>query len=173
MECSRKADLRQCLIYDSCSPAARLIGVEYMVPKSVYDTLDPEEQRLWHSHEFEVKSGMLVLPTPSTHTGGEDKWEGLETQAMKEVIGLYGKTWHFWQTDKGHELPLGHPPRMWSLTDARQLDIDGALKDRNHRFNVDHKLKAKVREHIEELGVHEQADAWWKEAKAQKLGIYK
>ena len=27
------ADLRQCLVYDSNSPNARLIGVEYMIPK--------------------------------------------------------------------------------------------------------------------------------------------
>ncbi len=26
---------------------------------------------------------------------------------MNEVIGLYGKTWHFWQVDKGAQLPLG------------------------------------------------------------------
>jgi hypothetical protein len=26
---------------------------------------------------------------------------------MKGVVNLYGKTWHFWQVDKGDELPLG------------------------------------------------------------------
>jgi len=166
-------DLRQCLIYDSCSPSARLIGVEYMVPKHIYETLDPEEQELWHSHEFEVKSGMLILPTPSSHPEGQgDKWEKLETEAMRQVIGLYGKTWHFWQIDKGHELPLGHPTLMGSLTEGRQLDIDEALKDRNRRFDVNHKDKAELRKGIQEPGVHENADCWWKEAKAQKAGVY-
>ena len=42
-----REDLRQCLIYDSHQKDAKLIGVEYMVPKSVYETLDPEEQMLW------------------------------------------------------------------------------------------------------------------------------
>lgn len=165
-------DLRQCLIYDSCSPSARLIGVEYMVPKHVYEKLDPEEQKLWHSHEFEVKSGMLVLPTPSTHKGHGDKWEKLETEAMKEVVGLYGKLWHFWQVDKGHELPLGWPRLMGSLTDGRQTNLDEALKDRNERFDVDHRKKAEVRRGIQEPGIHENADGWWKEAKEKKAGVY-
>lgn len=157
-----RKDLRQCLIYDSCTPGARLIGVEYMVPKSVYETLDPEEQKLWHSHEFEVKSGMLILPTPSTHKGHEDTWEKLETEAMTEVVGLYGKTWHFWQVDKGHELPLGRPQLMGSLTDGSQLDIDEVLKDRNERFGVDHRRKAEIRKDVVKPGIHGNADSWWK-----------
>jgi len=166
-------DLRQCLIYDSCSPNARLIGIEYMVPKHVYETLDPEEQKLWHSHEFEVKSGMLILPTPTTHRGHEDEWEMLETEAMKEVVGLYGKLWHFWQVDRGDVLPLGRPTLMGSLTEGSQLNLDEALKDRNSRFDVDHRHKAGVRKDIKEPGIHENADHWWKEAKSKKVGVYK
>lgn len=98
-------DLRQCLIYDSATENARLIGVEYMIPKEVYETLDKEEQKLWHSHEFEVASGMLILPKPTDF--GKDNWENAELEAMKELSGLYGKTWHFWQVDRGDELPLG------------------------------------------------------------------
>ncbi|OCT52452.1 hypothetical protein CLCR_10839 [Cladophialophora carrionii] len=81
-------DLRQCLIYDSCKPGARLIGVEYMIPKHRYLKLDPEEQKFWHSHEFEVKSGMLVLPYPASHARQKDKWDELETKAMEEVVTL-------------------------------------------------------------------------------------
>lgn len=57
-------DVRQCLIYDSTKPNARLIGVEYMISPRLFDTLPPEEQKLWHTHEYEVKSGMLIMPTP-------------------------------------------------------------------------------------------------------------
>lgn len=109
-----------------------------MIPKHVYETLDPDEQKLWHSHEFEVKSGMLILPPPATHIGYGDKREKSETVAMKRVIGLYAKTWHFWEVDKGHELPLGRPRLMGSLTEGRQTNLDEALKDRNKRFDVDH-----------------------------------
>ena len=87
-----------------------------MVPKHIYETLDPKEQKLRHSHVVDVKSGVLTTPTPSTHEGHEDKCEKLEMEAMKEVIGWYGKTWHFWEVDKGHELPFGHPKLMGSLT---------------------------------------------------------
>ena len=76
-----------------------------MVPKHVYETLNPAEQKLWHSHEYEVGSGMLILPKPGNVA--KDEWEAAEIEAMKEVSGLYGKTWHFWQVDKGDELPLG------------------------------------------------------------------
>lgn len=103
-----------------------------MVPKHVYETLDAEEQKLWyqtrlpyistaarlithnrHSHEFEVKSGMLVLPKPAAMSS--EQWEKAEVEAMNEVVGLYGKTWHFWQVDKGDELPLGE----YSFLDSR------------------------------------------------------
>ncbi|KAK5107692.1 hypothetical protein LTR62_000886 [Meristemomyces frigidus] len=66
-----RKDLRQCLIYDSHEPNAKLIGVEYMVSKEVYNSFDPEEQKLWHSHEFAIKSGMLILPKPAGYTDEE------------------------------------------------------------------------------------------------------
>ena len=78
-----------------------------MIPKARYLQLKPEEQKLWHSHEFEVKSGMLVMPKPSDKHA--DKWEEFETQQMEAVVGLYGKTFHFWQVDdpEQSDIPLG------------------------------------------------------------------
>jgi hypothetical protein len=46
--------VRQCLIYDAPTNPARLIGVEYMITPRLYETLDKEERKLWHSHDFEV-----------------------------------------------------------------------------------------------------------------------
>ena len=168
-------DLRQCLIYDSCTPSARLIGVEYMIPKSRYLALDPEEQKLWHSHEFEVKSGMLVLPYPETHRQGKkerDAWDKLETQAMDEVVGLYGKLYHFWQVDQGHELPLGQPKLMGSLTDYKQLDLDQAMETRNEAEGINQSNKRELRKGIPLPGIPQSADNWWKEAERTKIGIY-
>ncbi len=48
---------------------------------------------------------MLVLPKPADIE--KEEWEKAELKAMEEVVGLYGKTWHFWQVDRGDELPLG------------------------------------------------------------------
>lgn len=166
------SDLRQCLIYDSCKPDAKLIGVEFMIPKARYEALDPEEQKYWHSHEFEVKSGMLVLPYPESHQHNKDKWDELETQAMEEVVNLYGKLYHFWQVDKGDELPLGPPTLMGSLTEFKQLDVDQAMKQRNQEQSIDQKKKRELREHIPLPGIPPNSDSWWKEAKENKRGIY-
>ena len=35
---------------------------------------------------------------------------------MKVLIGTYGKTWHFWQVDRGDKLPLGIPQLMMGFT---------------------------------------------------------
>jgi hypothetical protein len=101
-------DLRQCLIYDSHEQDARLIGVEFMVPKEVYLTFPGLEKKLWHSHEFEVSSGMLILP--KTEGKSDSEWEAAELEAMKEITSLYGKTWHFWEVDAGHQYPYGTFP---------------------------------------------------------------
>lgn len=147
-----------------------------MVPKHVYDKLPEEEKILWHSHKFEVKSGMLILPKPAALD--EEEWEKVELEAMKEIVGLYGKTWHFWEVDAGHEVPMGtftshltslvleaagflreetdqlsslsgHPHLMGSVIQADQVDLDQAMAKRNKAFNVDHAKKAEARKHIE------------------------
>lgn len=143
-----------------------------MIPKARYEALDPEEQKYWHSHEFEVKSGMLVLPYPESHQHNKDKWDELETQAMEEVVNLYGKLYHFWQVDKGDELPLGPPTLMGSLTEFKQLDVDQAMKQRNQEQSIDQKKKRELREHIPLPGISPNSDSWWKEAKENKRGIY-
>lgn len=48
-------------------------------------------------------------------------WEVAETAEMKEVVGLYGKTYYFWQVDKGDTLPLGQPQLMMSFTKDEQV----------------------------------------------------
>lgn len=61
---------------------------------------------------------MLILPNPNVPNA---VWEMAETEEMKEVIGLYGKTYHFWQVDKGDTLPLGKPELMMSFTKDEQV----------------------------------------------------
>ena len=69
---------------------------------------------------WQVKRGMLILPNP---TVPGELWEIAETEEMKEVIGLYGKTWHFWQVDRGDEIPLGRPELMGSFTKDEQVSF--------------------------------------------------
>ncbi|KAF7955281.1 uncharacterized protein EAE97_000540 [Botrytis byssoidea] len=151
-------EVRQCLIYDSPTNPARLIGVEYMITRRLYEKLDAEERKLWHSHDYEVKSGMLILPNP---TVPDAVWTVAETEEMKEVIGLYGKTFHFWQTDRGDELPLGMPVLMGSFTADEQVPWD-KVKERDERFGVDTQKKREARKGIESVEIHEDADQVWK-----------
>lgn len=147
------SDVRQCLIYDTPEPNARLIGVEYMISGTLYKTLDAEERKLWHSHVFEVKSGMLILPGPEGLP--QSVWEAAETKEMEQVVGLYGKTYHFWQVDRGDKLPLGQPQLMTSFTEDAQLSgSKGKLIDRNERFSVDSEAKKAKRSYIAEPEIH-------------------
>ena len=68
-----------------------------MISSRLFDKLDPEEQKLLHSHVYEVKSGMLFMPKPSGVP--ESAWLVGETKAMEELISWYGKTYHLWQVD--------------------------------------------------------------------------
>lgn len=71
--------MRQCILYDSPEPGARLIGIEYMISPRLYETLDQEERLLWHSHVFEVKSGMLIMPQQSLPSA---VWEQAENKEV-------------------------------------------------------------------------------------------
>lgn len=155
------SDVRQCLLYDSPEKNARLIGVEYMITPNLYDTLPSEERKYWHSHVFEVKSGMLIMPGP-TAPGASQAWEAAETQEMKHVVELYGKVYHLWQTDRGDALPFGEPQLMTSFTGEGQFDFETEVGGRDRRFGVDHKRKAELRKDIEEHEVREGCDVAWR-----------
>lgn len=81
---------------------------------------------------------------------------------MKEIVGLYSKTWRTWQVDRGDEVPLGKlmsvlQPEMQltlrkvssvlmgSATDASQIDLDVAVEGRNKQYGVQYAEKAKPR----------------------------
>ncbi|KAI2471982.1 DUF1264-domain-containing protein [Annulohypoxylon bovei var. microspora] len=155
-------DVRQCILYDGPGPNARLIGIEYMITPALYATLAPEERKLWHSHVYEVKSGMLIMPGPTTVPGAQQVWEAAETQEMKHVIGLYGKVYHLWQTDRGDALPLGEPKLMMSFTTDGQFDFEKVVADRDRRFGSDWRRKKELREGIEVPRIHPDADSVWK-----------
>lgn len=106
-------DVMQAVIYDGNTKNARLMGVEYIISERLFKTLPPEEKKLWHSHQYEVKSGSLVAP-------------GLPQVAdkalMSKIVNTYGKTWHTWHTDRDKTLPMGIPALMMGFTGDGQLD---------------------------------------------------
>jgi Protein of unknown function (DUF1264) len=66
--------------------------------------LPPEEKKLWHSHNYEVKSGVLTAPGMADTS---------EKDLTKVLIGTYGKTWHTWEVDRGDKLPMDRPKQIY------------------------------------------------------------
>ncbi|TDZ29221.1 Oil body-associated protein 1A [Colletotrichum spinosum] len=160
-------EVRQCILYDSPEANARIIGVEYMITPRLYESLDAGERGLWHSHVYEVKSGMLIMPQA---TLPEAMWQTAENEEMAEVVRLYGKVYHLWQVDRGDELPLGEPQLMTSFTAPGQLDFERRVAERDRRFKSDYKRKQEARKHIASPAVHPDADQTWKRDKEAKRG---
>ncbi|XP_073046671.1 oil body-associated protein 1A-like [Primulina eburnea] len=132
-------EFRQCLIYDGEGDNARLIGLEYVVSKDLFSTLPEEEKRLWHSHEYEVKSGLLFLPTVPGP---------VQRQDLENVCKTYGKVIHFWQVDRGDDLPLGIPQIMMAFTSDGQLN-DNLAQDVEKRYNVSFAKERENRAYME------------------------
>jgi len=89
-----------------------------------------------------------------------DNREQKEIEAMREVAGLYGKTWHTWQVDRSDEVANGHPTLMGSLTSHDQIDLHQESADRDQEYNADHKEKAVNRKEagVKGPGIHHNAD---------------
>lgn len=164
------------MLYDSDLPNARLIGVEYMVTPEVFATLPDDEKPLWHTHVFEVKSGMLVMPQMAADRGVpgvQQTWETAETKEMGEVVKLYGKVWQTWDTTVpgGKDVPLGEARLMTSFAEEGQMEPGGEEHDsawnrlvgaRDQRMGTDWRRKKQLREGIEVPEIDGNADGAWK-----------
>ncbi|OWT41695.1 hypothetical protein C362_00056 [Cryptococcus neoformans Bt1] len=135
-------DLHQCIIYDSDQPDARLIGIEYLIPEDAFIALPADEKKYWHSHRYEVDSGMLMLGTKTLVPNAVS--DIAERPAMLELHRMYGKTTHTWQFDVHPDLPLGPPQLMMAYTDDTQVDRQ-LLKERDEALGVSTEVKRKVR----------------------------
>jgi hypothetical protein len=153
-------DMRQCVVYDSDKSDAKLIGIEYIISERLFMTLPEEERKLWHSHVYEVKSGMLVLPNIPNIA---------EKEVMKTLIKTYGKTFHLWQIDRGDKLPLGLPTLMMAFNEDGQLDPE-LLKRRDQLLGVNTMEIRKSREDIEVPNILPGAD-FWKSGRAPVLEL--
>lgn len=133
-----------------------------MISAALFKTLEAEEQKLWHSHVFEVTSGMLVMPRPPLIPAAV--WDVAEKAEMAQVVQLYGKVWQLWQTDRGDKLPLGEPRLMTSYTAEGQMpDFERRVEERDARFGGDFRRAREGRSGIERPEVVGDADATWKE----------
>lgn len=143
-------DVIQCVIFDGTTRDAKIMGVEYIINKSLYVSLPTAEKSMWHSHAYEVSSGQLIapgIPAPAEHA------------LMERLANTYGKTWHTWHTDQDKQLPLGVPQLMMGFTADGQVDPK-MVKQRNDRLGVDTNKKKLERADIQIPKVDPGADAW-------------
>jgi hypothetical protein len=156
--CAHLSDeVLQCVLYDSEKKNARLIGVEYIVSAKIFESLPANEKKFWHSHNYEVKSGVLTAPGAP---------EAGEKDLMKVLIGTYGKTWHMWQVDRGDKLPMGIPQLMMAFTRDGQLDPKIAA-EREKLYSVSVAVKKAARADIPDAKIDPGADAWQKGSAVQ------
>ncbi|CAO1633297.1 unnamed protein product [Sympodiomycopsis kandeliae] len=145
-------EMFQCVIYDSDSPKAKLIGIEYVISESKFKNLPAEEKPYWHSHQHEVASGLLCAIAVSGPAGAAAKAatnvpgvanngglpDEIEKGPMQELYKTYGKTIHTWHpTDS--EIPLGAPILMTSTTNKYPgaRSNEDLLKDRKEKMGID------------------------------------
>ena len=155
--CAHLSDeVLQCILYDSNKPGAKMIGVEYIVSAKIFETLPAEEKKLWHSHNYEVKSGVLTAPGMA---------DADENGLLKVLIGTYGKTWQTWQIDKNDKIPMGIPQLMMAFTKDGQAKAD-VLAQRDQLYGS-HEAKKTARAEIADFKVDPGADGWQKGASVQ------
>lgn len=142
-------DLHQCVIFDRNAPDARLIGIEYIIGEERFRGLPEDEKRLWHSHHYEVKSGILTAP------GIPDM---AEHAYFEDLVTTYGKTFHTWQYDRD-DFPYGIPQLMMGLTEDGQA-VDKMVRARDERLGISTSRKRQNRADIPMPEVAPGANAW-------------
>jgi hypothetical protein len=142
-------DLHQCVIFDSNAPNARLIGIEYIISEERFRSLPDDEKRLWHSHHYEVKSGLLTAP------GIPDM---AEHAYFKDLVTTYGKTFHTWQYDRD-DFPYGVPQLMMGLTEDGQVNEE-LIDSRDRKLGISTPHKRENRADIPMPDVVSGANSW-------------
>ncbi len=142
-------DLHQCVIFDSNRPDARLIGIEYIISADRFRALPEDEKRLWHSHHYEVKSGMLVAPGIP---------ELAERAYFKDLVTTYGKTFHTWQYDR-EDFPYGIPQLMMGFTEDGQIN-EALVRRRDLNLGISTAARRNGRSGITPVAVEAGANGW-------------
>ncbi|KAI8985974.1 hypothetical protein BDB01DRAFT_721183 [Pilobolus umbonatus] len=154
---------RQCLIYDNNTKDAKLIGVEYIISEKLFSELPEKEKKFWHSHKYEVESGMLVLNSKSLVP--ESVVSAAEKTTLSVIVNTYGKIWQLWPVDDQGQcssaVPTGPAQLLMAFTEDGQVNQD-LLNERDAQLDVSTKLKREERVGIKGNPVLEGADQWTK-----------
>jgi len=134
-------EFAQCVLFDGNTRDANLNGIEYIISERLFETLPQEERQYWHPHNYEILSGQLVAPgIPSI----------AEEELMKGKMNSYGKTFHFWSTDRGDKLPLGEPMLAWSFNRDGEAK-PGLVQDRDKKLGIDTEETRRERQNLVKL----------------------
>ncbi|KAI3892175.1 hypothetical protein MKX03_036780 [Papaver bracteatum] len=157
-------DFLQCAVYDSNSTTARLIGVEYIVSDRIFESLPAEEQKLWHSHAYEIKAGLWMNPRVP---------EMIQKSELQDLGKSYGKFWCTWQVDRGDVLLLGAPSLMMSPQEVNLGMVKPELlKRREDKYKVSNESLMQSRAGIEvPEKINTNADYWKNAGKGFAIDI--
>lgn len=138
-------DFAQCTLFDSNGANARLNGIEYIISAKLFNALPAAERALWHPHNGEILSGLLIAP------GIPD---AAEKALMRQKMNSYGKTWHVWNTGHegmaGDQMPLGLPLLGWSFSRDGEV-LPAMVERRDRRFGMSTADKRLQRAELQKL----------------------
>ncbi|KAK5798765.1 hypothetical protein F5H01DRAFT_285334 [Linnemannia elongata] len=164
-------DRRQCLVYDSNSKDAKLIAVEYIISEKLFESLDEDEKKFWHSHKYECESGLLV----QTAKAGVPEMvvETAEIPSLQHLANTYGKILQLWPVDDegncSSKVPYGPPQILASFTADGQVR-PGLLEKRDKEMRISTETKRKEREgRVQGNAPAEGADQWFTKGKAWQI----
>lgn len=159
----------QCAVFDSDQSDARLIGVEYIISGRLFLALPEEEQKLWHSHAFEIKQGLWVNPGVP---------EAMQKAELKKIATTYGKFWCTWQVDRGDKIPIGAPLLMMSPQEVPPGEVDeDSITRRDAKYKLSsaqlaHSRAEFIIEGPQPLNRHPMADYWMKAGKGFVVDLH-
>ncbi|RPA82948.1 DUF1264-domain-containing protein [Ascobolus immersus RN42] len=144
-------DFIQCTIYEPGANPEKLMGVEYIISGDRFAKLPDEEKQLWHSHQYEVKSGLLTQPGLPPM---------IDHPIMEILVNTYGKTFHTWPSSSmKNDIPIGIPELIFGYTGVTNPD-DDFVKSRDEFYGTNTTLIKEQREDIVDPPVIPGADSW-------------
>lgn len=157
-------DVLQCAVYDTDDRSGRLIGVEYIISPEVFESLPLDEQKLWHSHAYEIKAGLWANPRVP---------EAVVKTELEDLAKSYGKFWCTWQVDRGDKLPMGEPALMVSPQEENIGLLNPELvKSRDERCKFSTERLRELRAHVASpTWINPNADYWKKLGKGFAVDV--
>jgi len=127
-----------CELFNGDDQKARPVGIEYFITKPLFEKLPAEEKKLWHSHPYEILSGLFVVM---------DVTPEQEQIVLEYLMGTYGKVTDTWQFDQ--DMPTGAPQLGFALALDSQVNWDLAdHMDKQLKVGTTHKERRAARIHM-------------------------